>query len=312
MELPVTMTEQLDRRSDVNPVEVRPASTGVLQTSDHHIPHSAPIHSAPSLVGDPAPQTTAYMSQQLDRQQAFRKQLADARARLESLRSEARSVELALVSSDHQVSLLQDQILGLRSYIGEAEEELFDFRREIGAHENVDLARTVEQVSQAVAEDEREVMELRAQLERIGREKSDLQSTQSTLVEKKRQAEQDRNLMITGLESDRAKLVALRADRLKMWEQRSALEKELATKTYDAVKGKTGVLPGSAASLSSPPKMYRDKKGIRADSSHQGNTTVEQALPCVNDFKKWDQFNSDPLAGAFGSAATNVPRFGVE
>ena len=253
------------------------------------------------------------------RHQQFRKQALDGRSRLESLRQEAKTTEIELVSADHQVQRTQDQILSLQQQIAEAEDELDTFRREAGQTAlGGDVLAAVSAIRESIGEDEREVLELRAKIERIQREKIDLQSTFSVLKEKKRQADQDRNLLIVALESDRAKLVSVRAERLQLWEQRHQLTRELTTKTFDQLNTqhglRTGVLPSSAALVTSPVRVQagRDRKGVRAETTSQP-APLHSANGAV-----WSRFGageagfSDPVAGAFGgNDGADSPQFGT-
>jgi len=249
-----------------------------------------------------------------NRHRQFRRQVNDGRSRLESLREEARKTELALVDSDHRVERLQDEILSVKQQITEAENELEEFKREVGASaHDADIVQAVAQVRELLANDEREIMELRGQLERLQREKIDLQSKLAVLSEKRRQADQDRNLLIVGLENDRAKLVSVRAERLKLWEQRHELTRELTTKAFDqivsnksgaVVAATMGVIP-SATSLKPPQTTgaNRDRKGVRADVSSRSL----DGSPSPDRLGTWSSFGN-PLAGAFGEPGS--PTFG--
>ena len=239
------------------------------------------------------------VSEQLGRSRQFRKQMLDGRGRLEALRSEARIVELEMVNQDHEVSRLQDQILHMKTQVGEAEEELDQFRRESGQVSlgtSGDVLIAVAAIREAIGEDEREVAELRAQLERIQREKTDLQSMHSVMLEKKRQADQDRNLLIVGLESDRSKLVTVRADRLKLWEQRHQLTREITSKAFAQIPD-----PLSTGRL-----ITRDRKGVRADTEAPKSAVV--STPQLA--QQWSQFGpGTSVDGAFGGSA---PQFGTQ
>ena len=161
------------------------------------------------------------------------------------------------------------------------------------------------------------MLELRAQIDRVQREKIDLQSTLGVLQEKKRQADQDRNLMIVGLENERSKLVSVRAERLKLWEQRHQLTRELTTKTFDQLNPRaanSGLILPSSAALNSPQRhAVRDRKGVRADSpSQQDNATWSKG-------EAWSKFGPggdpfvDPVAGAFSTQRkmdSSPPQFG--
>jgi hypothetical protein len=233
------------------------------------------VASQPTLLEQELAEEHKNVIESISRSRQFRKQALEGRARLSALREEAKKTELALVAADHEVEKTQDQILNLQQQIVENEDELDAFRRETGqvSLENGDVVQAVSSIREAIGEDEREVLELRAQLERVQREKIDLQSSLSVLQEKKRQADQDRNLMIVGLENERAKLVALRAERLKLWEQRHQVTRELTTKTFDQLATaarKPLVLPGSPADVSpTKTRSSRDRKGVRADSASQ-------------------------------------------
>lgn len=267
----------------------------------------------------------------------FRKQVLEARSRLESLRQEAKKVEIELVAADKQVERVQDQILAIQSHITEAEDDLETFRRQVGEVNlptGGDAVAAVAAIRESIGEDEREVLELRAQLERIQREKVDLQSKLSVLQEKKRIADQDRNMIIAGLENDRAKLVTVRAERLKLWEQRHQLTRELTTKTFDQLNVQrsggqqlpsSGVIPNSAAAIVSPVRPAqpsRDRKGVRADAPMQTSSSSPtfQMPPMSNSLSQWNKFGvgesfNDPLAGAFDSGEPAVtgadsPQFG--
>jgi predicted nucleic acid-binding Zn-ribbon protein len=255
------------------------------------------------------------------RRRQYRHQARDGRSRLENLREEARKSELALVNSDNHVGRLQDEILSLKTQISEAENELEEFKREVGASaHDADVVQAVAQVRELLEKDEREILELRSQLERLQREKIDLQSTLAILAEKKRQADQDRNLLIVGLESDRSKLVSVRAERLKLWEQRHELTRELTTKAFDQIvsnkSGSTvaatmGIIPSttSGRQIQSQPSSSRDRKGVKADFASVSPDRLATA---------WSSFGqppnlSDPLAGAFATsqnASPGSPMFG--
>lgn len=199
------------------------------------------------------------VGQSIDRRRQFRKQVLDGRARLASLKEEAKKSEMALMSVDHAMEKIQDQILSLKQQIDEGEEELDQFRRESGQIAGGDdVLAAVSSIKRSIGDDEKEVLELRMQLERVQREKLDLQSSLAVVRERKRIADQDRNMLISGLENERAKLVALRAERLKLWEQRHQLTRELTTKTFDKLNHNT-----NATKL--PVRSVRDRKGVKAD-----------------------------------------------
>jgi hypothetical protein len=293
----------------------KPTTSPVLDTRPVS-PKAAPARSEPVLLEHAMEKRE--LDQSILRTRQIRKQVMEGRERLLSLKEDAKKVEIELISADHDVEKLQDQILSLQQQITEVEDDLDTFRREAGVsvlpEANGDVLAAVAKVREAVVQDEQEVLELRAQLERVQREKDDLNSTLAVLQEKKRQADQDRNLMIAGLENERAKLIAVRAERLKLWEHRHQLTRELTSATFDQLNASmkqfpsSGVLPSAAAVLSpSRPGQVRDKKGVKADS------VITSSPP--QDARGWSQFGTgepfkDPVAGAFSTQAAPMPSFG--
>jgi hypothetical protein len=91
--------------------------------------------------------------------------------------------------------------------------------------------------------------------------------------------------------------VAVRAERLKLWEQRHELTKELTTKTFDSVGiAKSGVLPSSSNNL--VPKTstgIRDRKGIKADTNATSN---------------WSPRSNEHLHNPLGTSNHESPKFG--
>ena len=84
-------------------------------------------------------------------------------------------------------------------------------------------------------------------------------------------------MLIVGLENERAKLVAVRAERLKLWEQRHQLTRELTTKTFDQFNKPNVIIPAvsGVAPLSSFSPV-RDRKGVRADKAELQADNLKQ------------------------------------
>ena len=246
-----------------------------LESSPRYKPEPV-VKAEPTLVEQQMSLEHRAVTESTIRDRGLRKQVLEGRARLASLKEDAKKIEIELVSADHEAQRVGDQILSLKHQIAETEDELETFRREAGqavlpsGGANNDIVQAVASIRESVGESEREVLELRAQIERVQREKIDLQSNLSVLQEKKRQADQDRNLMIVGLENERAKLVAVRAERLKLWEQRHQLTRELTTKTFEQMNPKAAqsglILPSAAALSPARSQQVRDRKGIKSDS----------------------------------------------
>lgn len=71
--------------------------------------------------------------------------------------------------------------------------------------------------------DQRTIDELRVELTRHVKDKLQKQTRQTVLLEKHRQAEQDRAMLLTAYEGERYKLLTIRGERLKLLEERTGL-----------------------------------------------------------------------------------------
>merc|ERR1712204_55753 len=90
-----------------------------------------------------------------------------------------------------------------------------------------DMVSKMRSERELLQKDQRSIDEIRLRLNGIFKEKLDAQAMQQSLLEKQRQTEQDRGLMLTAIEAERSKLSAMCAERLRLWEERSALEREM-------------------------------------------------------------------------------------
>lgn len=79
-----------------------------------------------------------------------------------------------------------------------------------------------------------EIAHLRAHLERVVAEKNSLQQRQQALLEKQHASEQDRNLLLSSLQEERKGINDLRQERLRVWEERHRMEREMTTIVQDS------------------------------------------------------------------------------
>lgn len=86
---------------------------------------------------------------------------------------------------------------------------------------------------QALVEYE-QITHLRAQVERLVAEKGKLQMRQQVLLDKQHAAEQDRNLLLSSLQEERKGINDLRHERLRIWEQRHSMEREMTIMVQEA------------------------------------------------------------------------------
>merc|ERR1712232_1373008 len=82
---------------------------------------------------------------------------------------------------------------------------------------------------------------------------------QQSLLEKQRQTEQDRGLMLTAIEAERSRLSAMRAERIRMWEERSALEREMTDILQERWLAEHRAPPARAGR---PEKDFKDGMGV--------------------------------------------------
>lgn len=92
-----------------------------------------------------------------------------------------------------------------------------------------------------------QINHLRAHLEKLRAEKSNLLMRQSVLFDKQRSAEQDRNRLLGTLQDDRSIINEVRQERIRLWEERSKMEREMAQIVRDAQAG--ALAPAGAAAL---------------------------------------------------------------
>merc|ERR1719476_1212304 len=73
-----------------------------------------------------------------------------------------------------------------------------------------------------------QIKHLRVHLEKLREEKERMQHKQRILFEKQRSAEQDRNRLLGTLQDDRSAINEVRQERIRLWEERSRMEQEMA------------------------------------------------------------------------------------
>jgi len=79
-----------------------------------------------------------------------------------------------------------------------------------------------------------QITHLRAHLERLVAEKATLQQRQQALLEKQHASEQDRNLLLSSLQEERKGINDLRHERLRLWEERHGMEREMTNIVQEA------------------------------------------------------------------------------
>jgi len=184
---------------------------------------------------------------QLRRKRDFESRVADKRAQLQDLRDRRRKV----ASQHAEVAASVDHLTQEVAFALEQEKEVdADIRglnesnrilqqahlREI-QHEHLIHHQSMDPSVILAEEKKREEMiqlqqdqinHHRAHLSKLKQEKTDFLRRQQFLFEKQRSAEQDRNRLLGTLQDDRSHINEVRQERIRLWEERSRMEREIA------------------------------------------------------------------------------------
>jgi hypothetical protein len=236
------------------------------------------------------------LEQQLSRRNGFERQLQESRSRIDTLREERRRAEAEAAANQRHIAHLQEEILYATKEVQEAEEDLTMLRESAGGalsrdvnrrgpapyaspeEERRDVLSKVRAERELLHRDQRSIEELQAQIEEVFKQKQDAQLKQQSLLERQRQTEQDRGMMLTAIEAERSKLSQMRAERISMWEERCALEHEMTDLAQErwlaehqplprrepAVRG-PGVPSANGRSSPSSSEIDRRPRGVRQD-----------------------------------------------
>lgn len=209
---------------------------------------------------------------QLRRKSEFELRVAEKRAQLAELRDRRRNVSTAVADAvasvdnlsgqlefarmqekevEHDVAVLREsnrilqtayQEKKLRQEEGEAEVKSGHLPHTLTEAEKKQIrmqAREKANVLELKREQEavmeyEQITHLRAHLERLVAEKSGLQQRQQALLDKQHASEQDRNLLLSSLQEERKGINDLRHERLRLWEERHNMEREMTTIVQEA------------------------------------------------------------------------------
>merc|ERR1719229_1564039 len=112
-----------------------------------------------------------------------------------------------------------------------------------------------------------QIKHLRVHLEKLRQEKEHMQHKQRILFEKQRSAEQDRNRLLGTLQDDRSSINEVRQERIRLWEDRSKMEQEMARIVHEAHVATNGV----TSMLSSSRRAPGTAGVFRAPAMHDAN-----------------------------------------
>jgi len=179
---------------------------------------------------------------QLRRKRDFEGRVADKRAQLAELQEQRRLASVAYTEVLASVEHLRSEINFSRQQERELEHDvavLSESNRllqrngqleapgstKLGTHDLMERERIQRESAEVQHE---QISNLRAHLERLRIEKQSLQEKQQELFDRQRAAEQDRNRLIGTLQDDRSGINELRAQRIRLWEERTSLEREMS------------------------------------------------------------------------------------
>merc|ERR1712216_896400 len=197
-----------------------------------------------------------------------------SRGQLEALREERRRVETEGSAAQRHGAHLQDELGYVEREVKDAEQDLNTMRESSDMsrlqrqgpapysnpeEERRDVLSKVRAEKELLQRDQRAIEELRVKLEQVFKEKLDAQVLQQSLLEKQRQTEQDRGLMLTAIEAERGRLSAMRAERIRMWEERSGLEREMTNIMQERWLAEHRAPPVRAGR---PEKEFKDGMGV--------------------------------------------------
>lgn len=208
------------------------------------------------------------MEKQLSRRRDLEQQLREARGRLDEVRERRRKLDAESAATKRKVAHLQDELVFVGREVKGVDEDLDHLRKVSGLgagqdgrrgpapYSNSDEAKRdvlskVRAERELVVKDQRAIEDLRHRLDQIFQQKLEAQAEHQALLEKHRQSEQDRGLMLTAIEADRGKLGAMRAERLKLAEERSALERDLQDVTQEQLLVQNTAQATTSARISS-------------------------------------------------------------
>jgi len=193
----------------------------------------------------------AQLAELRDRRRGVSSACADATASIDNLTGQVDFIRMHEREIEHDVAVLQESNRIMQSAFQakklkqkEAGEEvrmghlpphLTESERLAIRQQAREKANSIElkREQEAVLEYE-QITHLRAHLERLVAEKSNLQQRQQALLEKQHASEQDRNLLLSSLQEERKGINDLRHDRLRLWEERHNMEREMTQIVQEA------------------------------------------------------------------------------
>ncbi|CAE7272098.1 Itsn1 [Symbiodinium pilosum] len=223
------------------------------------------------------------LESQLGRRRELEEALRAAKGRLDEVQERHRSMEAQSAATKRRISYLQDELVFVTREVKTVEEDLDALRQACGLgdkemrrmpvpysdlqEERRDVLTKVKAERELLLKDQKEVEELRGKLERVFQQKLEAQMKQQALLEKQRQCEQDRGLVLTAIEADKAKLLSMRSERLRSWQDIADLEKQLQDVDQERLLVSRQVVGRNVPSTSRSTEVPNRRKGVPHESS---------------------------------------------
>jgi len=195
---------------------------------------------------------------QLRRKRDFESRVAEKRVQLAELQDRRRTISIAHAEAAASVEYLMNELKFAREQEREMEHDIavlkesnqilqnaFQLTASPGASEVPTRGR--KEAKDALAQERMrresvqsqhdQISHLRAHLDRLRAERSGLQQRQQALFDKQRAAEQDRNRLIGTLQDERSGINELRSQRIKLWEEKASMEREMSQIVRDVQAG---------------------------------------------------------------------------
>lgn len=212
---------------------------------------------------------------QLRRKRDFEGRVADKRKQLEELRESRRGSSGAHTEAKVSAEHLGNQVAFTLSQTEEVGHDIAVLREsnrileeakatQPGGYRAKDAATIYaeeKQREEAVKAQHEQIQFLRQHLQKLRSEKASLQQRQQVLFDRQRAAEQDRNRLLGTLQDDRSEVNYIRTDRIKLWEERTKMEKEMAQILVDGGRAMLGGAPTSLPSAA--PRIPGASGGVR-------------------------------------------------
>jgi len=236
--------------------------------------------------------------------------LHEDRALLDNLYDRRRQAEKDTSIATRRLTHLTDELSYLGVEVGSAQDDLQMLADLTAGREPFSPGG---QEFSAMEFDATSIGDIKGTLARISAEKQAHQARMQHEIEKQRQTEHDRSLMVLAIEAERSKLSQLSAERMKLCEERLVLEKEMAQiaqghwEVQHAAADRMGQSPPRAAAqqFSSNPPL----RGIRTE----GTPPVVYASTDARSRAQVVLTSTDPRANTsiFGVAVGRSPAEGI-